>query len=91
MGSQPKRDKNSLLAKTLSGLDMKGKHGTYLVQLKRIVSRLQKGISLGGCQGKACMSASKSPSKAKLVRQLTQTSPKPERIEMSKSVPCITV
>jgi hypothetical protein len=31
---------------------MKRKHCPYLVQLKRVVSRLQKGISLGGCQGK---------------------------------------
>jgi hypothetical protein len=31
---------------------MKRKHCPYLVQLKRAVSSLQKGISLGGCQGK---------------------------------------
>jgi hypothetical protein len=31
---------------------MKRKQGAYLVELKRVVSRLQKGISLGGCQSK---------------------------------------
>jgi hypothetical protein len=52
MRPQPKWDKHSLLAKALSGLDMKRKHRSYLVQLKRVVSGLQKGISFGGCQGK---------------------------------------